>query len=232
MEVQLENTIINDDDIVISKQSKKLKIKKPKIIEKLIIEECDNPTVFQSPIIIINKGTGAGGANTNLYGKKFEEKTNNLPRLLENGYKREQYITKTFEDKTIIFVSQHGLKNLLKDKYNIDLFRCPDEAYIIEYKSGRKVIKILEKKEQNVSGSCETKLWASLALKMEYEIVLGSGYEVEYALCVSLYLQKLFSENGNKKYTALQTILNKFNIPVLFGDDENYFTNLDLWINK
>lgn len=27
---------------------------------------------------IINKGTGAGGANTNYYGKKFEEKTNNL----------------------------------------------------------------------------------------------------------------------------------------------------------
>ena len=35
---------------------------------------------------IINKGTGAGGAKTNYYGKKFEEKTNNQSRLLENGY--------------------------------------------------------------------------------------------------------------------------------------------------
>ena len=33
-----------------------------------------------------NKGTGAGGANTNLYGKKFEEKTDNQPRLLDVGY--------------------------------------------------------------------------------------------------------------------------------------------------
>jgi hypothetical protein len=36
----------------------------------------------------------------------------------------------------------------MKDKYNIDLFRCPDEAYIIEYTSGRKVIKILENKSK------------------------------------------------------------------------------------
>jgi hypothetical protein len=34
----------------------------------------------------MNKGTGAGGANTNYYGKKFEEKTNNEQRLLESGY--------------------------------------------------------------------------------------------------------------------------------------------------
>ena len=34
-------------------------------------------------LIIINKGTGAGGANTNYYGKKFEEKTNNEQILLE-----------------------------------------------------------------------------------------------------------------------------------------------------
>ena len=32
--------------------------------------------------IIVNKGTGAGGANTNYYGKKFEEKTNNEKRFV------------------------------------------------------------------------------------------------------------------------------------------------------
>ena len=35
-------------------------------------------TYENTQLIIINKGTGAGGANTNYYGKKFEEKTNNL----------------------------------------------------------------------------------------------------------------------------------------------------------
>jgi hypothetical protein len=90
-----------------------------------------------------NKGTGAGGAKTNYYGKKFEEKTNNQNRLIENDYiinnfkkspkKLYDYLSKTYEDKTVIFVLQHGLKIYMKNKYNIDLFRCPDEAYIIEY---------------------------------------------------------------------------------------------------
>jgi hypothetical protein len=38
--------------------------------------------------LIVNKGTGAGGANTNLNGKKIEYKTNNIPRLIENGYEK------------------------------------------------------------------------------------------------------------------------------------------------
>ena len=70
---------------------------------------------------ITNKGTGAGGANTNYYGKKFEEKTNNEQRLLEAGYiktcitykpkKTYDYVlSKTFETKTIVFVLQNGLK--------------------------------------------------------------------------------------------------------------------------
>ena len=52
----------------------------------------------------------------------------------------------------------------MKYKYNISMFRCPDEAYIIEYKNGKIQVKILEKKEQNVEGSVETKLWAGVAL--------------------------------------------------------------------
>ena len=37
--------------------------------------------------LIINKGTNAGGANTNYNGKKFEEKTNNQQRLLDMAVK-------------------------------------------------------------------------------------------------------------------------------------------------
>ena len=190
---------------------------------------------------MLNKGTGAGGAKTNYYGKKFEEKTNNQSRLIENGYiinsfkktpkKSYDYLSKTYEDKTIIFVLQHGLKIYMKNKYNIDLFRCPDEAFIIEYKSGRKVIYILEKKEQHVDGSVETKLWSGPSLKREYELVLGEDFEVFYGLCVSNFLKtKLISKN--QKYIILNTILNENNISVLFGDDENYFETFDIWINN
>jgi len=107
-----------------------------------------------------NKGNGAGGNNTNYYGKKFEQKTNNEKRLLDYGFSKKDnyYLSKTFEDKSIVFVSQNGLKKYMKNNYKVELFRNPDEAYIIEYNNGKKVLKILEKKEQHMHGSVETKL--------------------------------------------------------------------------
>ena len=193
-------------------------------------------------LIIINNGTGAGGANTNYHGKKFEEKTNNQQRLLEMGYTKnsftkknkeayDYYLSKTFEDKTIVFILQNGLKRYMKNKYNIDLFRCPDEAYIIEYTSGRKVLKILEKKEQNKEGSVETKLWSGPSLKREYELILGAEFEVFYGFCVSEFLKNKLISN-EKKYTILNTIFIETNIAVLFGDDENYFETFDSWFNN
>jgi hypothetical protein len=201
-----------------------------------------NATKEKPQLVIINNGTGAGGANTNYYGKKFEEKTNNQQRLLEMGYTKnsftktskkayDYYLSKTFEDKTIVFVLQNGLKMYMKNKYDINLFRCPDEAYIIEYTSGIKVIKILEKKEQNVEGSVETKLWSGPSLKREYELVLGGEFKVFYGFCVSDFLKKKLISN-EKKYTILNTIFNENNIAVLFGDDENYFETFDKWFNN
>ena len=133
------------------------------------------------------------------------------------------------EDKTIIFTSQNGLKLYMKNKYDIELFRNPDEAYIIEYNTGKKIIKILEKKSQNVEGSAETKLWSSPSLKREYELVLGNQFEVQYGLCVSDFFKKKLTST-EKKYTILNAILKENNIPVLFGSDKEYFKNLDEWI--
>lgn len=187
-----------------------------------------------------NKGIGAGGANTTYYGKRFEDKTNNENRLLDNGYiknnitiKRKNVfdysLTKTFEDKTITFVLQNGLKTYMKQNYDINLFRCPDEAYIIEYKNGKKIIKILEKKEQNVEGSVETKLWSAPALKREYELILNDLFEVHYCFCVNNFLKKKIT-SSDQKYLILNQILNEYNIPILFGEDINYFDNIDNWI--
>jgi len=211
------------------------------INSKLTIEESNNEISKEECINnTSNKGTGAGGCNTNYYGKKFEEKTNNEVNLLNNGYIRyilqknkktiyNYYLSKNVEDKNIIFVLQNGLKIYMKDKYNIELFRCPDEAYIIEYKTGKKIIKILEKKEQNMNGSVETKLWSGPSLKREYEIVIGNNFEVHYGFCVSEFLKKKITSTENK-YVILNKILDESNIIVLFGDDENYFETLDKWI--
>lgn len=84
---------------------------------------CGEPVKIIIQENIKNKGTGAGGMNTTYYGKKFEEKTNNQIRLINNGYitnnftkkskeKYNFYLSKTFEDKTVIFVLQNGLKSV------------------------------------------------------------------------------------------------------------------------
>ncbi len=188
-----------------------------------------------------NKGNGAGGKNTNINGKKFEEKTNNEYNLIEEGYiinyysesknKYNYYLSKHYENKTIYYTLQHGFKKFIKYKYNIDIFRCPDEAYIIEMNNGDKIIKILEKKEQNKEGSIETKLWSSPSLKREYELILGQEFKIEYLLCLSSFLTNKFKTN-DLKYNILKIILEEYNIKILYGDDENYFNNLNEYINN
>ena len=183
-----------------------------------------------------------GGSIANYNGKQFEEKTNNKLVLIENGYiinsfskkpknKYDFYLSKLYDDKIITFTMQNGFRIYMKNKYNINLFRSPDEAYIIEYNNGKKIIKILEKKEQNVEGSVETKIWSGPSFKREYEIILGIEFEVYYGYCVNNFLKnKLLS--SDIKYKTLNIILNENNIETLYGDDDNYFTKLDIWVNN
>jgi hypothetical protein len=231
------NTSEGFEQSAFSEKKPKKYIPKPKLIIVENFTEGDDKKTEQ----VVNRGTGAGGANTNLHGKSFEEKTNNQTRLIEMGYEKcsfqnkqtqgfDFYLTKQFEDKRVTFVLQNGLKKYMRQKYNIELYRCPDEAYIIEYSSGKKEIKILEKKEQHVSGSVETKLWAGPGLKREYEIMLEGEFEVCYGFCVSDYLQKKMCSD-EKKYTVLNRILAEHNIVTLFGDEPNYFETINEWVN-
>lgn len=207
--------------------------------KKIAVNIIENETTI---IPTKNKSFGAGGAKTTYFGKKFEEKTDNTNNLINNEYKKycftkkskniqNNYFMKTFTDKKITFVLQNGLKKYIKKEYNIVLFRCPDEAYIIEYigePSRKNIIYILEKKEQNVEGSVETKLWSGPSLKREYELMLGEQFLVNYAFCVNNFLQnKLTSKQ--KKYIILNKILEEHNIDILFGDEPDYFDKLNKW---
>ena len=186
---------------------------------------------------MFNRGTGAGGANTNLYGKKFEELTNNEPRLLAQNYikvsmgkKNQYYLLKKTEEYEKIFVTQGNLKLLMKTKFGISMFRNPDEAYITIPSDGSAIyVKILEKKEQNVEGSVETKLLSGPSFKREYKLVLGERFIVSYAFCVNSFLQKKL-ESNDPKYLILNQILRESEIPALFGDEWNYFAKLDEWL--
>ena len=187
--------------------------------------------------------------NKNLYcsGKNFELKTNNEDRLEKKGFVRKTmnktkhgyYYHKVMDDdREIIYLTQNGMRIFMKQEYGKDIFRYPDEAYLIRKVGddfGEVDVKILEKKSQNSAGSMETKLWSGPSLSREYELMLGGGFRVEYSFCLNHFLaMKLYSGvyNGvtGNKYVYLLRILNENGIRVFMGDSSDYFEKLDHWI--
>lgn len=192
--------------------------------------------------VIVNRGTGAGGANTNLSGKSFEEKTSNESRLILSGFERKSipgaekskygfYLVKNISPtESITYLTQSGLKAYFSHFFNIGMCRSPDEAYLFKNGDGY-ILKILEKKNQNTAGSVDTKLLAGPGFIEEYTYLLGNNFSVQYAFCISEFLKKEYIADC-KKSEALRHINEKYSISVLFGDDTDYFGKLDAWINS
>ena len=182
-----------------------------------------------------NRGTGAGGANTNVFGKLFEHKTNNESRLIDAGFVRKNIPGKRgvydyyLEKENIVYLTQGGLKSYFAHFFDKPMVRCPDEAYL--FLGQRNKLKILEKKNQNVAGSVDTKLLAARGFIDEYEYLLGDQFEVHYGFCISSFLKKDYIKDCEKS-KALRYINQKHGISVLFGDDDDYFETLDTWINS
>ncbi len=209
-----------------------------KKIEQLSLNDKKDDILDNKQIKIKNKGTGAGGSNTTLFGGKFEKDTSMFDNLIKSGFSETKinktkygfYLEKIISDKSIIYLTQGGLKLYLKKFFDIDIFRNPDEAYIIKTKK-KNIIKILEKKEQNVEGSVETKLWSGPSLKREYEIVIGNNFVIEYAYCINDFLSNKINSN-EKKYIILKQILDENKINILHANNSNYFDKLEEWINN
>lgn len=184
-----------------------------------------------------------GGKNTNLNGKKFEDYTDcqkiitEYDKIILGKGKFSFYRIKKESSKSVIFVLQSGLKSYFLKNYNITLFRYPDEAFLLVNEKAM-TLYIIEKKEQAVEGSVETKLWAAPTLKREYEIILDElkkknlfeEINVNYIFCLSNFFKDKFNEE-NSKYQILQKIFIENNIKVLFGEDENYFSELQKIVN-
>ena len=162
---------------------------------------------------IKNRGTGAGGANTNKNGLEFERKVdlkknykiistrNNINKIKFNGTNRmfietpkkklQNYMKKNNKMNTQIDIA-HGCKQ-------------PDEAYIDEEK---KLLIIIEKKFQQGSGSVCEKLQTAV-FKREHYGELFPEYKIEYIYCLSNWFIK------NCK--AEIEFLNKNNFKIFFG---------------
>jgi len=181
-----------------------------------------------------NRGTGAGGAETNASGIAFELQTSIIPRLNELGYQKSQMdntkngytMNKIYSDHGVIFMTQAGLGKFF---VNTGIFRNPDEAFLVIDKTGKKTLKILEKKNQTGAGSVDSKLALGPYFVEEYQEVLGSGIEIQYAFCLCDFLKKEYLSD-KKKWRTLRTINDRHGIKVFFGEDAGYLDDIAAWV--
>jgi len=192
--------------------------------------------------MIKNKGTNAGGSKTTMNGITFEYKTSIEKKLIENDFnkiiidrkaKYGYYYQYSKENKKIVYLTQSGFKLYFKKEFNIDVYKQPDEAFLI-FHDNNIYLKILEKKNQNVDGSVEDKLKTGHFNKREYELMLNIKdikFILSYAFCISQFLQDKF-ESNQIKYNNIKKIMLEDNIMIFYGDNVKYQDMIFEWINK
>lgn len=156
---------------------------------------------------VINRGTGAGGANTNATGLDFEKLTNigeieNSIRLQKANLHK--YMLKTDSIQDDEYKSSKNLAHGCKQ---------PDDAYLFQDK---KKLFIIEKKYQGGSGSVSEKLQTAVFKKQFYQKVYRT-FNIYYIYMLSNY----FKTSCPRELEFLE----ENNIPYYFQDD-NIVTNV------
>jgi len=164
---------------------------------------------------IINKGTGAGGANTNKNGLQFEEVAD-LKDRYESIIRRKIGSEVKFKGHlcTFIEVSKSALHKYMEKigEKNMTLkpaagCKLPDEAYIDLEKN---IVFIIEKKFQQKSGSADEKLQTGYFKQSHYK-GLFPNFKIYYMYCLSDWFKR---EESALKY------LKDGGIPVFWGNSE------------
>ena len=163
-----------------------------------------------------NRGTGAGGANTNASGLPFEEQTDlKTNHLVLHQSKHSTIMHFNNSEKQYVYTKQKGFEIYMGTKINKNIkalhgAKRPDEVYIDEE---NKIIFMIEKKNQNTSGSkCECLQTA--ANKRRNLTRRIPDYKIIYMYCLSIW----FKENCQAE---LEDLIED-NIPVFWGNDEHY----------
>ena len=183
---------------------------------------------------IINRGTGAGGANTNATGLFYEAKTDlstdyiivpsptNSPSTTSTSpdsplgkYPRIKF---TGNNKKFIKANKSELHKIMTaaNEINTNLepaagCKNPDEAYIAP-ESNR--VYIIEKKFQQTSGSVDEKIQTGVFKKYHYG-KLFPNYRISYIYCLSDWFRKA-------EYKSVLDYLSENQIPVFWGNDPDY----------
>lgn len=192
--------------------------KRPKLrIVETSISEVKKETTTNKHVV--NKGTGAGGSNTNKNGLQFEQVTelNQYYTILEIKDKNTKFIKFNDCDRDTVFVytKKNGFNTYLGDKIKkeppaLHGTKQPDEVYIDE--KNRNIF-IVEKKFQQGGGSkCEC-LQTPDKKKRNISRRIP-GYEIIYIYCLSEW----FKKNCPGEIMDFE----EDKIPYFWGSSENY----------
>ena len=176
-----------------------------------------------------NKGTGAGGSNTNKNGLLYESKTS-LDTHYEYSKQINGFTVVKFNTSPTEFVtaSKTQFFKYMKDEMNKEIAPAhgcqrPDECFI---NNDKKIVFIIEKKFQSGHGSVCEKIQTPDFKVWQYQR-LFPNYKIVYIYCLSSWFRE-------KCKSELEYLMYK-NVPVFWGDDEFYkeklisfMTNYDL----
>ena len=165
---------------------------------------------------LVNRGTGAGGSNTNKNGLPYEELTDldNRITVLENN-KYSKKITFDDNEKPFIKTKQSNLFKCMKDDIDTNIEKAhgcknPDECYIDQE---TKTMFIIEKKFQQTSGSVCEKIQTPDFKIWQYKRTFPK-HNIVYVYCLSEWFKK------NCK--AEMEYLDYKNIPYFWGNSKTY----------
>lgn len=165
---------------------------------------------------VTNRGTGAGGSNTNKNGLRYEDLTN-LNDVL-NTLKKNKFssiITFNGKDKKFIKTQKKSFLKCMKDYVDTNVISAhgckePDECYIDEE---LKNIFIIEKKFQQCSGSTCEKVQTSDFKLWQYNRIFPD-YNIVYIYCLSDW----FRQNCKAEVEYLEYR----KVPFFWGSDKKY----------
>jgi len=166
--------------------------------------------------MITNKGTGAGGANTNKTGLSYENSTDLSDHLNVNqNCKFFQSITFKNTERIFIRTKQYNFYKYMVNYVNKCVNKAhgcknPDECYVDEV---HKRIFIIEKKFQQTSGSVCEKIQTSDFKIWQYSRTFP-GFDIIYIYCLSEW----FKTNCKAEIEYLEYK----NVPVFWGKSDTY----------
>ena len=199
--MSIPSEIIKPTLKIVKKQKRKLVLVDPSTVESSNIK---------------NRGTGAGGSNTNKNGLSYEKKTDLDDMIMIISTNKDHQVIKFVGyDKCFMKTKQANFFKCMKDHTDSSvekLHGCkhPDECYIDKE---AKNIFIIEKKFQRGSGSNCEKLQTAPSKRDNYSETFP-GFNIIYMYCLSDWFEA--NCKGELK------VLNDKNIPYFWGSSKTY----------